>query len=121
MQFPAGAQIFICMVAVDFRKSFDGLCECARSVMGKSIQGECVFVFFNRNRNRIKMVWLDHTGSVLLYKRLHRGRFDVPLENDLRILHREISQDELLTVWSGKLKVKTKKEKVRSAHKYLQS
>ena len=37
-----------------------------------------MFVFVNKRRNRIKVLWFDGNGHCILYKRLHRQRFELP-------------------------------------------
>ncbi|MEZ5964257.1 MAG: IS66 family insertion sequence element accessory protein TnpB [Planctomycetota bacterium] len=64
--------------AVDLRKAFDGLCAITRDVFvqARSIHGPR-FVFFNRRRDRIKLLLWERNGFWLLYERLERGTFEV--------------------------------------------
>jgi transposase len=50
-----------------------------------------LFVFFGRNRRKVKMICYDGTGVVLINKRLERGRF----MNLIDLEHREITVEEL--------------------------
>lgn len=59
---------------VDFRLSIDGLTEFACQHLDGSLQ-EDVFIFYNRNRDKLKLLAWHGNGFVLLYKRLERGRF----------------------------------------------
>src|ERR1700722_12914961 len=68
--------IWIADQPVDFRNSIDGLSEYVRS-RGQRNSHEGVYVFYNRNRNKLKILAWHGNGFVLLLKRLERGRFTV--------------------------------------------
>ncbi len=62
----------------DMRKGFDGLCGLVHLELGRRpVTGE-VFVFVNRQRDKIKLLHWELGGFVLYYKRLERGTFEVP-------------------------------------------
>jgi len=63
---------------VDMRKQFDGLLGVVTSVLAEDPLTETLFVFFNRRRNYLKLVYWDRTGFCLFAKRLERGRFVLP-------------------------------------------
>jgi transposase len=58
---------------VDFRKGFDGLVAIVRDAWSQDPFGGVVFCFFNRWRDRVKLLVWDSNGFWLLYKRLERG------------------------------------------------
>jgi len=60
------------------RRSFDGLALAAREHLGEDPQSGALFAFINKRRNRLKVLWFDRNGYCILYKRLHRARFQVP-------------------------------------------
>ena len=72
------ASIFVAVHPVDLRRSFDGLAAAARERMSKDPQSGALFLFFNKAHDRVKILWWDHTGFALLYKRLERGTFRIP-------------------------------------------
>jgi transposase len=72
------ASIFVAVQPVDLRRSFDGLAGAARERMSKDPQSGALFLFFNKARDRVKILWWDRTGFALLYKRLERGTFRIP-------------------------------------------
>jgi transposase len=75
---PAGVSIFLATAPVDMRRSFDGLAELVRQFLGQDPTSGALFVFFNKRRDRLKLVWHERRGDCLLYKRLVRGVFRVP-------------------------------------------
>ncbi len=65
--------------AVDMRKGFDGLSGLVVSSMGGDPLSGDVFIFINRQRNRMKLLVWESGGFVLWYKRLESGSFEVPI------------------------------------------
>lgn len=75
-----GVRIFVCTEAVDMRWGFDRLAATAKSRVGEDPQGgEILVAFSNRGATRLKLLWFDRNGYCLLYKRLHRAVFEVPV------------------------------------------
>ena len=70
---------YLCDVAVDFRKGFDGLCGIVTDYMGRNPLDGSAYIFMNSQRNRIKILVWDVDGFVMYYKRLERGTFDHPI------------------------------------------
>lgn len=75
---PGRVSIFVATDRLDLRKSFDGLAAAARDVLRHDPLSGALFLFFNRAADRVKVLWWDRTGFVILYKRLERGAFRVP-------------------------------------------
>jgi transposase len=75
---PAGVRIFAFTETVDLRLSFDGLVRAVDEHLGEDATSGALFVFLNKRCNRIKILWFDHNGFCILYKRLHRARFSLP-------------------------------------------
>jgi transposase len=63
---------------VDMRKSFDGLIALVQNVLGEDPLSGSLYVFINRRRSYLKLVYWDRTGFSLFAKRLERGRFVLP-------------------------------------------
>jgi transposase len=76
------SRIFVARDAADFRKQFDGLAAIARDQFGMDPCSGSLFVFFNKRRDRIKVLVFEHTGFWLHYKRLERGTFDSLVDRD---------------------------------------
>ncbi len=71
-----GLEVYIFKEAIDMRFGFHRLTGLVRSTysMQKLLDGH-VFVFFGFNRERLKVLFFDGTGLVLLIKRIEKGRF----------------------------------------------
>jgi transposase len=62
------------------RRGFDRLSQTAKDVVGVDPQqGGALFVFANRRASRIKVLWFERNGYCMLYKRLHRAVFELPI------------------------------------------
>lgn len=68
--------IFACTAPVDFRKQHDGLVAIVREHLALDPLAGSLFVFFNRRRDRIKLLLWDQNGFWLFYKRLESGSFE---------------------------------------------
>jgi transposase len=75
---PSSTRIFVCTEPQDMRRSFDGLALAAKEHLQEDPQSGALFIFTNKRRNRLKVLWFDRNGYCLLYKRLHRARFELP-------------------------------------------
>jgi len=69
-------RIFMHVPPTDLRKSFDGLTGLVRAVFQADPLNGSWYLFFNRRRDRIKILYWDRDGLVLWYKRLERGSFE---------------------------------------------
>ncbi|MEJ7730023.1 MAG: IS66 family insertion sequence element accessory protein TnpB [Polyangiaceae bacterium] len=75
---PSQVRIFVCTVRQDMRRSFDGLALAVRQRLALDPESGALFVFASKRGHRMKLLWFDHNGYCLLYKRLHRARFVLP-------------------------------------------
>ncbi len=73
--------VYLYMEAVDMRKSIDGLALIVESEMDLLPMAEALFVFCNRGRDKIKMLYWERNGFVLWYKRLEKQRFRWPRQS----------------------------------------
>lgn len=71
-------RIYLATEAVDLRRGHDGLCALVRGRFAKDPHDGSLFVFVGRRGDRIKILYWDRGGFVLVYKRLERGRFQLP-------------------------------------------
>ena len=76
---PAGdVAVYLYTEYVDMRKSIDGLAALVEQQAGLSPFDQTVFVFCNRQRDKIKLLCWERNGFVLWYKRLEKFRFKWP-------------------------------------------
>ena len=61
------------------RKSIDGLCGEVRDYLGCNPMNGTLFVFYNRRRDKIKLLLWGNDGYWVFYKRLEIGKFQMPL------------------------------------------
>lgn len=73
-----GIQIFMATEAVDLRKGFDGLSAAVQTVFDRNVLDGHLFLFLNRRRDRVKILWWDRDGLAVFYKRLERGTYEIP-------------------------------------------
>ena len=76
---PSTVSVFMCAQPTDMRRSFDGLSALVTQVIEQSPVSGHLFVFFNRGRNRVKILFWDRSGFCLFYKRLEQGVFHLPV------------------------------------------
>lgn len=79
---PSGASIFLCTTATDMRKSFDGLTGLVRSEFCREPNDGSLFLFINRRRDRIKILYWETGGFALWHKRLESGSFETVKGNN---------------------------------------
>lgn len=63
---------------VDFRQSINGLSVIVEAQMGLSALSGALFVFCNKRRDKLKLLYWDRSGFALWYKRLEQERFKWP-------------------------------------------
>jgi len=91
-------QVWVATTPIDMRKSFDSLAEVVRAFLGHDPLSGSLFVFRNRGGQLLKVLWWDHEGLAIFYKRLERGCFPFPRGSQPAV---EISGAQLLKLLSG--------------------
>jgi IS66 Orf2 like protein len=66
---PAAVRIFLCTRPTDMRKSFDGLSGLIQECFGHDLLAGHLFLFVNRRRDRLKILYFDRDGLALWYKK----------------------------------------------------
>jgi transposase len=94
LNFPASVRIFVAREPTDLRRSFDRLAAMATDVLGQDPFSGHIFCFFNRRRDRAKLLLWERGGFWLFYRRLEAGTFGVPGKQ-------EITGRELFLVLEG--------------------
>lgn len=96
--FPVGRRYFIRPGVTDMRKSFNTLASLVENEIGVSPLSEDYFLFCNKQRNLVKILYWHMNGFALWSKRLEKDRFPWPdTEDDLL----EMSEERLLLLLSG--------------------
>ncbi len=83
--------IYLYQGAVDMRKGFNGLSGLAESAFPQQLLTGSLFVFVNRRRNLLKVLYWDEDGLALWYKKLERGTFKISKDRKLKLSRREFS------------------------------
>jgi transposase len=93
-------RIFLSTRVTDMRKSIDGLCGEALDYIGHNPVDGSLFVFYNRRRDKLKMLFWERDGYWVWYKRLEAGTFQMPLF-DGAVTSVALSGDDLHLILSG--------------------
>lgn len=68
-------RVFACKVSTDMRGSFDSLYKKTKDLIGQDPNSGHMFLFINKKRSRVKVLYYDGTGFVIIAKKLDKGRF----------------------------------------------
>jgi transposase len=98
LSLPAALRIFLAVEPADMRNGFDGLAQLVREVIREDPLSGHLFVFRNRRRDRVKILYWDRDGLALWYKRLEKGTFRFPEAKAGRI---EVTPAEMAAVLEG--------------------
>lgn len=99
LTFSGNLRVMVCLAPVDMRKSFHGLAAVVRESLGGDPLDGSVFLFSNRRRNLIKLLYWDRTGLWVMAKRLEKGTYGWPqdLEGSKRSVRIEPAALAMLT------------------------
>jgi transposase len=75
---PPGIRVFVATARVDGRKGIDGLSALVRSQFAEDPLSGSMYVFFSRRADRVRVLYFDRDGYVLITKRLEKGTYRVP-------------------------------------------
>lgn len=78
LSFSGSLKIYVALEPCDMRKSFNGLHAVAQDILKVDPRSGALFVFTNKRRNRLKILYFDGTGLWVLAKRLEKGTFSWP-------------------------------------------
>jgi len=80
-------EVYLHRDAVDFRKSINGLVLIVEQEMALSPFADALFVFCNKGRDKLKLIYWDRTGFCLWYKRLEKEKFKWPRRSQEPVLN----------------------------------
>jgi transposase len=94
----ANLRYFMCCTLIDMRNGFDGLAGIVRNHLKKDPISGDVFIFLNKTRTHIKILYWDGDGFALFYKRLERGRYSLTVHHEPS---KQIKREELMMLLEG--------------------
>jgi transposase len=78
LTFPMSLRVFAHRFPTDMRKSFHGLVGLVEMQLGQSVESGHLFLFFNRRRDRVKILYFAEDSLVIVYRKLEAGTFETP-------------------------------------------
>lgn len=97
LSFSGSLRIYLAVEPCDMRKSFNGLYALAEDHLKIDPRSGAIFVFTNKRRNRIKLLYWDGTGLWVMAKRLEQGTFSWPKPSDISKRHITLAPEALAT------------------------
>jgi transposase len=75
LRLPEETKVYVAEKPVDMRKAINGLAALVSDCFTTAVNDGSVYVFYNRDCDRVKCLFWNKNGFVLYHKRLERGRF----------------------------------------------
>jgi transposase len=72
---PGNARLFLCGHPINMRKSFEGLSAAVEQLFPGELLSGAFFIFLNRRKDHMKVLFWDNDGLVIWFKRLEKGSF----------------------------------------------
>lgn len=94
-------KIFLYNDVADLRRGYDGLASIVQEAMGEDPLSGSLFVFVNRRRNRIKVLYWDSDGYAIWMKRLEVGSLELPKVQDRDAASVKITASQLSLILEG--------------------
>lgn len=98
---PPAVKLYVAPQPVDARKGFDGLSLYVQAQLRLEPLSGHLFIFFNRRKDQVRILFWDRSGYVLWAKRLERGRFRLPEQWTRSGSHAQIESAELSLCLEG--------------------
>lgn len=112
---PPRVKVFVCLQDTDMRRGFPGLSGEVKSTLAEDPLSGHLFLFRNRRRDRIKILFWDGDGYVIFYKQLARGSFEFPEANDPQAASVQIRASELAMLLDG-IELRGRRRRPRYEH-----
>ena len=94
-------KIFIALEPCDMRKSFNGLYDITTGHLSGELTREAVYVFTNKRKNRLKLLYFDGTGLWVAAKRLEEGTFSWPKPSEVNQRRLTLAPEALQLLLDG--------------------
>lgn len=88
----ASASIYLHRESVDFRKAINGLSAIVQESMQLDVFDAALYVFCNKRRTHLKVLYWDHTGFALWQKKLEKEKFQWPRKHEDKTI--ELSHEQ---------------------------
>jgi transposase len=88
--------IYLCREFVDFRKRINGLVELVSSELNLEVMSKALFLFTNKRRDQLNILYWDETGFCLWNKRLEKAKYKWPKRIKTEVIHLSTKELELL-------------------------
>jgi transposase len=98
---PPSVRVLVCLKPADMRRSLDGLAAMTREILREDPLSGHLFVYFNRRRDRVKILFWDRSGLCLYYKRIEKGVFRISDFDNPKRRRSEIEAAELSLILEG--------------------
>lgn len=99
---PPQVRVFLYRLPTDMRKSFHGLVASVESAVKQDPLSGSLFVFLNRQRDRIKILYWGQTGFCIWYQQLQKGTYQLPDEKSLEDQQTiEVTRSQLSLILDG--------------------
>ena len=99
---PPQIRVFLYRLPTDMRKSFNGLVALTESALKQDPLSGSFFVFVNRRRDRIKILYWGQTGFCIWYQQLQKGTYQLPAADVLEELETiEVTRSQLSLILDG--------------------
>jgi len=99
---PPQIRVFLYRKPTDMRKSFHGLVALTESALKQDPLSGSFFVFLNRRRDRIKILYWGQTGFCIWYQQLQKGTYQLPAADVLEELETiEVTRSQLSLILDG--------------------
>jgi len=105
--FSSNLRYFLYCESTDMRNGFDGLAGIVRNQLLRDPVSGDVFIFINKKRTHIKLLYWDGDGFCLFYKRLEKGRYSFLSDST----YKQLQRDELMMLLEGLSFGKMRKKK----------
>lgn len=89
LSLPGRARIFLYNETIHMSNGFEGLAGIVEKTFSVELTSGAYFVFLNRRRDRMKVLYWDEDGLAIWYKRLEKGTFSRQSSDQLFISRRE--------------------------------
>jgi transposase len=101
LSLPPSVRILLAREPADMRKGFDGLSNLVQSVLKEDPLSGHLFVFRNRRGDRVKLLFWDTDGFLILYKRLEKGTFRFPTPHEAEAASVTVTATDLIMLLDG--------------------